>query len=678
MADMFEHSAFENRLKDVIDYLYLWEDEARRDFQFYALDQWTEEDKKRLETQRRAALTFDRTRPIIDSVAGSEITNRYMPKFLPRETELESGDPIVSESLSELFRWVRGIANTEHHESQAFRSCVICGIGVTETTMNYDISPDGAIYVRRVPIWEMGWDPSSMDQNMADARYIIRDRWVPEEEVASLFGVGSVKKVIEAAKQNRGTTSGGGFFGRIWTREIDDSRNAYIEKKGRRYYDKRHASIRLWEMQRKEKRYMTRIMIPPALSGTNKPEELFTKRGKETDDALQALNEQAGAWNREMETLQASNPNAPVQPAVVDWVEEYPVVTVHRSFHTGAETLKDEELPVSNFTYQFLTCFEDWSEDERRYFFGLMRPMRDPQEYANKFFSQAVHVWSSNPKGALLYEEGLFEDVEVAKDQYASPTGMIPVRAGKLSNSKKDPYVQLRSNVSLTGIHELLGHAMGSIPMSAGINESYFVGGAGDLRRTAASSIDAVQRQNLVTISQPFDALRMYKKTQALLTLQFIEKYLDPMQIIKVIGEDDAPLVEVIAAGELTKQYDVIVEESPTSQDKQMEVFSKLMETNFLPQLMQQNIAIPPSVAKYFPFPPDITVEFEGVLKDVKEVMELQATLTKAQLQIELAKIQAVITGQAPVELLMGGGPGDGGGGQPGGGQPPPSTGGEQ
>ena len=35
-------------------------------------------------------------------------------------------------------------------------------------------------------------------------------------------------------------------------------------------------------------------------------------------------------------------------------------------------------------------------------------------------------------EGLLLYEEDLFEDVEIAKDQYASPTGMIPVKTGKL------------------------------------------------------------------------------------------------------------------------------------------------------------------------------------------------------------------------------------------------------
>jgi hypothetical protein len=660
---MIDYQEFDNALKDVIDYLYPWEKPARRDFEFYALKQWEDDDIKKMDEEKRPALTFDRTRPIIDSVAGAEVTNRYEPKFLPREPDLEKPDVTASEVASEVYRYIRQLANTEHYESQAFRSALICGVGVTETFMNYELHPDGAIFTRRVPVFEMGWDPSSVDMNMADARYIIRDRWIPYDELASLFGVNAAKRVVELAKATSMKTSNAprGLFGRMMTREIEDSRNAYMDKKGRKYYDPRTRHVRLWEMQRKEKRYMTRAFIPPELSGTGQPREEFITKGQ-TNQRLQELHEAAAVINSIPDRMDPMT-GEPLPPVEMNYVKDYPVLKLFRSFHTGQEVLKEDELPFRDFTYQFITCFEDWSQEERRYFFGMMRPMRDPQQYANKFFSQAVHVWSSNPKGALLYEEDLFEDKETAMREWAKPTGMVPVPTGALSQTPKEKFKQLTSSQGLGGVRELLAHSQEAVPMAAGINENYFVGGAQDLRRTPASSIESVQRQNLVTISQPFDSLRMYKKTQAKLILGFIQEYMDEQEIMRIVGPEDAEIIPAVANGQLIDQYDIVIEESPTSQDKQMEVFAKLNEHNFIPQLQEMGVPVPPAIAKYFPFPPDINQDFQTALEQNKQLMELNNTLQAVMLQIQL--MQAQMQMQAGGAMMP---PGEGE-------QPPPEEG---
>jgi hypothetical protein len=96
---------FKADLADCSSYLRQWHPEARTDFQFYALKQWDEADAKALAAENRPALTFDRTRTIIDSVSGSEITNRFEPKYLPRNASLESSDSRVSEVTRPFAAW---------------------------------------------------------------------------------------------------------------------------------------------------------------------------------------------------------------------------------------------------------------------------------------------------------------------------------------------------------------------------------------------------------------------------------------------------------------------------------------------------------------------------------------------------------------------------------------------
>lgn len=652
---MIDHAEFEDALSDVIDYLYPWEKFARKDFEYYALKQWEEDDRKRLEGEGRPALIFDRTRPIIDSVAGAEVTNRYEPKFIPRQAELEEPDPHISEGASELYRYIRNVGDTEHHESGAFRSTLICGVGCTETHMDFENHKNGIIMTSRVPVFEMGWDPASVQQNFRDARFIIRDRWLPYGEVESLFGPKQAKNVIEMAKSSslKSSNAPRGLFARLMTREVEDSRHAYMDKKGRRYFDPRTNHIRLWEMQRKERKYFARITLPGPLNPDEpgQPTEKYVPQ-HEADSVLQGLHEAVAVYNNDpMNQMTAMQTGQPFEPIQLDYVENFPVIKVYRSFHTGVEVVKEEELPVRDFTYQFMTCFEDWSEQERRYFFGLMRPMRDPQNYANKFFSQAVHVWAGNPKGALLYEEDMFENKETAQREWNKPTGMIPVPTGTLSQHPKDKYVQLNSNVSLGGVKDLLAHAIDAIPTSAGVNQQYGVGQVEDLRRTPASSIESIQRANMVTISQPFDALRLYKKNQSKLVLDFIGQYMDPAEIMRVLGpEKSQVLLPAIESGELLDQYDIVIEESPSSPNKQMEVFGKMMEANLIPQMSEMGIPVPPSVAKYFPFPPDINTEFQGVLETNKMLVDMQNQINMMMMQMQAAQLQMGMAPGAPGE----------------------------
>jgi len=624
------HSEFNDALSDVIDYLYPWEKEARVDFEFAALKQWQSEDKELLEEEGRPALTFDRTRPIIASVAGSEITQRYEPKFLPRDSDLDDNDVRYSEAANKVYRWIRDRGDFAHHESLAFQSCLVCGVGCTELYLDYEEDPDGVIKMLRVPIFELGWDPASVDPNLLDAKYVIRDRWVDEDEVIQRFG----REAAERAKLLGSTEKPGasrGFIDRLFTREVDDPRSTYFEGKSGKHFDLKRKQIRVWEMVRKEKTYQTRIVLPSFLGPDQQDIYLPKSEGKE---AIMDLQQQVMAYNAQ--AMQMGMP--PEEP--LRFIEDFPQTEIKRSYHAGDEVIDEQVLPMHYFPYQFVTAFEDWSEPSRRYYFGLMRSMRDPQKYANKFASHMAHMWAANPKGAIIAEEDLFDSADDAKRQWASAKGMIFVESGKMQ-TPRPKWQHIPSAVNFTGVSLLLDHSVSSIPAAAGVSEEYGVGNPGDLRRTAASAVQSVKESNQVTISQPFDSLRLYKRIQGRLILDHVAAYVPIKQLQRLLSqEQQVEFIGPAKSGTLHQQYEVIAEEAPASKSKQMEVFNKIMETSFIPQLLEIGVTVPPELAKFFPFPPDINAEFERVLAAVKEIMDLQNQATQLQLQAQVMQIQ--------------------------------------
>ena len=658
------HADFLDAMKDSLDYMYQIEKEWTADFDFYALRQWDEPDKRRLQRYgNQPTLVFDRTRPIIDAVSGAEITNRYEPKFLPRNVDLAEPDTYFSEAGSNVIKYIRQFSNAQHEESKAFQSCLICGTGILEVYMDYEDNQDGAIIYRRVPVREFGFDPNSKQTNYRDAKFILRDRWLDEDEVRSLFGGDLVDRVIhlhETGAMWEGTT---GFVARNPIREFEDSRRAYADKRGKTFYNPKIRRIHVWEAQYWERRYGKRVFWSDPASGPTS--EVI--ENELADDFIQEISERTRTYNQQAQAKISAGmavddlTGMAIEPLPeVQWVDDFPIKTYYKSYHVGNEQVDDpEETGLKDFSYQAITGYEDWSEEGIRTFFGLMRPMRDPQKYANKFFSQAVHIWASNPKGAMLYEQGLFEDKEQAMEMWADPAGAIPVKDGSLQTDRPRWQIIDRQNL-MTGVEGLLSHALGAVPQSVGVSEQYFVGGVQDLKRTAGQAIQSVQRQTMTTLSNLFDALVLYKKHSTKHVMNMISRYMDPQVLIRVMRVKEQPFVEALLAGEVHNEYDVIIEEVPNSQSLQQEVFEKLVETNFIPQMMELGVSPPPELAEFFPFPADIKVQFKAALTQNKALMDLQKQLALMALQMQMLQMQAMTAGggMAPPGAPMGGPPG--------------------
>src|SRR4051812_37409689 len=160
-----------------------WREAAREDFAFTSGDQLSETDKQKLRDMNRPIIVMNRVEPIIDSVSGSEVANRQEVQFIPRT----QGDVEVNEVLTSAAKWFRDQCDAEDEESDAFREMVICGMGWTETRLDYEDEPDGAPKVERRDPLEMVWDSTARKRNLVDMRRLFHVcRNIPIDEARAL------------------------------------------------------------------------------------------------------------------------------------------------------------------------------------------------------------------------------------------------------------------------------------------------------------------------------------------------------------------------------------------------------------------------------------------------------------------------------------------------------------
>src|SRR5262245_1360146 len=165
-TDELDHDALLTRVKGWFledgPHCRKWHTTAKEAYDLKSGEQWTQDEINNLQDPelQRVCLVFNRIEPVIDAVIGSEITNRQEVRYIPRQASPKKpppmapgmpppppmpgeNDPQVAEITTEAARWFRDQCDAEHEESAAFADAVTCGMGWTETRLDYEDNPDG-------------------------------------------------------------------------------------------------------------------------------------------------------------------------------------------------------------------------------------------------------------------------------------------------------------------------------------------------------------------------------------------------------------------------------------------------------------------------------------------------------------------------------------------------------
>lgn len=525
-----------------------WKREAKECFGFVAGDQWTKDDENVLKDAGRAAVTFNRVGPIIDAVVGAEIMGRQQVQYLPREV----GDSGVNEVLTKGAEWVRDQTDAETEESEAFRNAFICGLGWTETRMDYEEDPEGKIVLAEIDSLEVLPDPKARKANLVDARYLRWSRPYALEEFEQRWPdcapAGSDERTGQSTNDPRHRYEGDD--------EVADEDTVIVRQY--QWYD-----------------------LEAVHTVEPEPGKLTELTGDEFAE-LERLAEEAGQK--------------------IDSVKRFRRV-YWRAFVCGEKILEQEELPDGEFT---LKCITGKRDRNKGTWYGLVRPMMDPQRWANKFFSQILHIINSNAKGGLVAETIAFEDQKQAEESWAKTDAITWASPGALSNNMIQPKIAPPIPAMLPALMEM---SVAAIRDTTGVNQELL----GMVERQQAGVLEHQRKQSAYGILAAFfESFRRYRKLQGRLLLKYMQKYLPDDTLVRIVGDDGVGRYVPLAKQPDTMKFDVIVDEAPAGPNQKERVFALL--TQFMPMLKDAGPEVWAELIRYSPLPEALSQKIAQII----------------------------------------------------------------
>ena len=563
-----------------------WRKEAEESFDFVAGRQWAQDDLAILTDQDRPVITFNRLTPLVDSVSGTEINNRQEVRYIPRKL----GDIQVSEILTGAAEWVRDECDAEFEESHSFLDLVICGMGWTETRLETDEEPQGKVVIDRVDPLEMSWDPGARKRNLSDARWIMRTKDVDRDDAETMFPDADPEELHAAWAMEP-----------VGDEPHDATQAPFYKEDQSSGVPKSSKKVRLVEAQWWEHQ-VYRLVLDP-FDGSKKP---FT------EDDYNKLVKRVNKLNKEQSA-----------DFKIDSVKMRR--KVHKRAFIGSKVLLVEDSPGGkSFTYKAITGKFDRNKGV---WYGIVRALKDPQRWANKWLSTTMHIMNTNAKGGLIAESDAFVNQRKAEEDWAKADSIVFVNPGGLGKIKE----KAAFNFPL-GFDKLMSFAVGSIPDVSGINLNFMALTQGE----EAAVLDRQRKQTALTIlSSLFDNLRRYRREQGRLLLYYIITYISDGRLIRIVEQENEKFVPLIHK-EGVEEYDIIVDDNPTSPNQKEKTWSILMQ--LMPML--SHVPVPPSMWMQILRQSPLPSTFVEGLQKMSMQPPTENPIQKAQLQKILAQAE--------------------------------------
>lgn len=535
-------------------------------FDLRAGHQWREEDLQVLADQMRPAITINMVDKFVEAVGGFEINNRVETVFIPRQV----GATGVNDLLTSAAQWVRQECDAEDEETESFLDMVTAGWGWTQTRMDFDNDqdePDGMPVIERIDPLEMFPDANARKQNLADRRHHCHVKDVPIGAAQELFP--DYDPIMLHAQ---------------WAEDQPDATRSPHNARLAPYYridqsadvDRNEQLVRLVEVEWWDWETVYRVLDP-----------------------------QTGRWvmldeNRAMIYAIMARQSGMRPQQIKDRHRKYWKAIV------GAEVLKIMDGPKKGgFQYKCMTGKRDRNKGT---WYGIVRAMRDPQLWANKWISQGLHIFNTNAKGGLLAETDAFADIDEARDSWAEADSIVELNPGGLAKIQpKQPAVFPPQ------LNQMTEFAMSAFPQVTGINMELL--GQSQTQSPQVALLEAGRRaQGMNILAGLFNAKRRYHKEQGRLLLWMIQEYIADGRLIRIGGPEQRQYVPLIHEPGLA-EYDVIVDDAPTSTNMKEKVWGALMQ--LFPML--RGLPIPPqfyiNALKYSPTPASFVQESTKILE---------------------------------------------------------------
>jgi len=475
----------------------------------------TEDEVLEMEERGQTFLQFNEIKPAVLWITGSEKRTRFDWRIAPRSED--DVEPAVRKT--KLVKYISDINNVAWKRSRAFDSMVKVGEGWTEISYR----PDPYSGEFRITFTDVHWreiirDSTDRSSDLSGSRYLIRSRIIDQEEAVAWFP--GKADLIKAETQERDDL------------ELELQNEAYITagvlnggggslSANRMTYGNGRMAIRMWEVWYK-KTTRTKIMRGEgALSGT---------------------------------VFDLNNPRhaQAVQMGLVDVVD-----TVRSQMYCAVLTrnhlLHNDVSPYSHNRFPYVPRIA-FINDRDGSTYGVIQPMRDPQDDLNKRRNKALFLLSTR---RVVMDDDAVEDQKTLEEEMARPDSII--------RKKRGSSLEILENVQLSQAHVEFG-----FQDSAYIRQVSGVTGENlgmPTNATSGVAIQARSEQGTIITTNLFDSNALSFQLEGELILSLIEQYMtEPMQF-RISGERGRP--DFVAVNDGTPDADITRSKSDFIVDRQ-------------------------------------------------------------------------------------------------------------
>ena len=539
------------------------------DADFYDGLQWKDEDVRVLKERGQLPLVFNKTAQHINWLLGTERRTRVDYKVHGRSDD----DIRPAESKTKLIKYVNDVNKAQYARSRAFEDCVKVGVGWLEDGIRGD-PQDEPIFSRWEHWRSIWWDAQAKADDLSDARYLFRTKWVDADYALAMFP--DRKIAIETATRNFdlfGSEDEEEFH--IMSLYRDENSNGYLSS-GRSFMDtafhiglnrERVKLIECWYRMPKNVKQVRAnrhsMMSPDML---NRLDGIDGQTANEGDFAQQAL---------------IANGYASVYDALI--------MEVRCAIFTEGFMLQDTASPYKHKRFP-LTPMWCYKRDRDGMPYGVVRNMRDPQEDLNKRRSKALFLLSANQ---LIADEDAFADWDEAAEELARPDGIL--------KKKRGAEVEINRQIDLAEEHvQLMTQDVMFLESASGVTEENL----GEVTNTnSGRAINLRQTQGSVVTAPLFDQLRRALQQQGENQLSLIEQFYAEPKRFRITGErgkDEFNSINTFAVDDQgqpfvendiqASQADFVVSPEDFSESVRLAMFDQLMEmtTRLDPEVTMQ------------------------------------------------------------------------------------------
>lgn len=391
--------------------------ESEEDVRFESGDQWSPEDKKALEEERRPALTFN----LIQSVVDHNVGALEDAKKAPRAVAVSRNDRFLADILNDFLDRVRNEISLSMDEMEAASLSSITGLGGVAIDANEDPERDDYILISTTPLscTEFKFDPHASKADLSDAEFLIRDRWMTESEFkrtypnqADLWEELLAQPTDQTSLDSSDTAS---QPHRLDPTDFSSRADEWGINRARR-------EVRVVHLEYKVARKVRR-----ATSKTS-PSQFMELTDAEAEEAAKDDSFRLGYDLDQKHRTKIE----------IRWLE-----------FAGARTiLFDDEspLPIKGFS---VVPFP-WRRNRHDHTFqGKVRSLKDPQREVNKRFSQEIHLINSMAQPGTDIEVGA-TPMSTAEFERAgkTPGGVREITAGRMDGIRDRPMPQMPDAVA--------------------------------------------------------------------------------------------------------------------------------------------------------------------------------------------------------------------------------------